>query len=192
MSEERQNDGLTAKEVVEKVFEKLKEGRVLKEITFANEAETVIADDSDWHRTRRGYMHYKSVVFCGFNSKTFALGLGEAGGSYPAEPYYNDIIVLELSPETTEEELQKEIAYSDFFRNSILIGLKEGGIGAGRRAKEKLKALDFSSFITQHKEVDSRYLSLSTLGPVVTQPTLWKEELVGYLAENIIQILAES
>lgn len=189
MSGESSIDGLTSKEVVEQVFARLKEGRVLREVVFPEGASALIGDDSDWHRTRMGFMRYDSVVFCRFGTHMWVLGLGEACGSYPAEPYYNDILVLKGVPEeSTDAQIYQEIQRSTYFGNSFLIGLKDGNLG---RMKGKFKERDFPSFVAQQKEVDSEYIVLSTLEPVVHRPTLWKEELIDCLVEDIIQVLSE-
>ena len=61
-----------------------------------NGASPIIANDSDYHRTRLGRMNYKRLDLAEIEGKPWALGLGKAWGDYPAKGYGNDIIAIGL------------------------------------------------------------------------------------------------
>jgi hypothetical protein len=63
---------------------------------FPNKALTEIARDSDWHRTKVGYMGYETAGLFEFGGSIWIVGRGEACGSYPADPYDSDILALEF------------------------------------------------------------------------------------------------
>ncbi len=64
-------------------------------ITFPGEGVfPIIANDSDYHRTRTGHMNYRTIDLAEIGNKCWALGLGKACGDYPAESYENDIIAI--------------------------------------------------------------------------------------------------
>jgi hypothetical protein len=193
--------GLTAGEVIRKVFEKIKERHSHREIHFPRGALALIADDSDLHRIRRGYMKYDSAILIHLGNKNWALARGEACGDYPADPYDSDIWAAEIkagskSPEQIASEIREMIRKSEFFSNTIIGGRKDGSFFIsknifGKKVKELLPAEKLSNFVSSEMKIDSRYFTIegSNVLPIVKKPMQYKEELVDFLAQLIIQIL---
>jgi hypothetical protein len=194
--------GLTVREILEDTYSILRKRHNPQEIIFQHKVLAKIADDSDYHRTRIGYMGYKTVNLLNLNSKTWAIARGEKCGGYPADPYDSDILALELivkeqTSEQIQEELTGRIRESLFFENSLVYGTANGNLGLnkdGKFGKRMLEILrpEIDRFIAQEPEYDQRHLSLSTLSPICKKPVLYKPELAGFLADSIEAILRKS
>ena len=84
-------------ELLPRVFEELKKALPSRKVVKLNEpVYALIASDSDYHRTREGYMEYADVILTGISGVQWAIALGEAWGDYPAEYYDNDISAIRL------------------------------------------------------------------------------------------------
>jgi len=207
MSNIERKVGLSVRELLKDTYELLAERNQHQEIVLEKPALAEIANDSDWHRRRIGYMKYERVNLFQFNSKDWGVGRGESYGSYPAEPYDSDILALKISVEDkTEEELKEDLGQdirgSKYFKNSLVFGMADGSLGSGSTFswfknpfEEKMAELlkpKFLDFMAQKPEYDKRYISLSTLGPVNTKSMLYKPEFVDFLTETIETVLKDS
>ena len=90
------------------VYEKLYDKYGIKKIQFEEPVCVVIAVDSDYHRTRRGYMGYEEVSLIGSEEKKWIVGVGIKCGSYPGSRYLCDIIALEYE-EDVKDKLLKSV-----------------------------------------------------------------------------------
>lgn len=195
------NKGLDVRELLKNTYDRLLKKHSSREIVFPIEVLAEIANDSDYHRTRVGYMGYKSAGLFQFNNKTWAIARGEKRGSYPADPYDSDILTLPFSIKTSREEkirdkLKKDIENNYYFRNSLIVGMADGIIGASQKNKLATKLFEiighsFSSFISQKLEYHSELFYLD-LQPAVKSPMLYKQEFVDFLANTIHQVLKEN
>lgn len=193
-------EGLTVRELLENTYSRLCERHNAKEISLSRTALAEIADDSDWHRTRTGYICYKSANILHINDKTWAVARGVKGGSYPAEPYDSDIMALEFvveekTPEQIQEDLLEGIQRSVYFTNTLILGMMDSRLATsgkssrfGKMMSELLKN-DVSRFIAQEAEYDREYFSLSTLSPVCTSSVSYKPEFADFLTGTIETVL---
>lgn len=195
---------IPADELLRNVFQRLAEIGSNQEVSFSEEASVVIADDSDIHRTRKGFMNYKSVIICRFGSKTWAISIGKAWGDYPADPYKSDIIAIEISPpglkseKQISEEIRKLIYLGWYFENSLIIARQNGQITVPENPRNRFKKKILESlrsiaktFIAQSLVVDDESISARTLEPVVISPVLYKPEFTEVLAKQIAEILSK-
>ncbi|MBU2104711.1 MAG: hypothetical protein KKF67_02975 [Nanoarchaeota archaeon] len=118
----------TGGELLERVFDSLVNEHSYHQIDLPVNEDgdgicTIIANDSDDHRIRLGFMEYKQLSFSEFGKNVWAIGLGKATGSYPARPYCNDIIALELPENPIDNAVEyfvSRIIGSGNFKNSLI------------------------------------------------------------------------
>lgn len=185
---------LSVGELIEKTYQTLSNKYNHQEFSFQNhEAITEIADDSDWHRTRTGYMQYKSAGVFDFNGQTWVVARGVACGSYPADPYNSDILAFKFSKEgksskQIKEELIDKISYSSYFINTLVCGMSDGSLVSNKKLFDILKP-ELNNFVAEQPKYDDRYLSTSTLSPICTNSAKYKSEFAEFLASSIENIL---
>ncbi len=163
---------------------------------------TEIADDSDYHRTRRGYMRYRSAKVLRLNGRTWILARGERSGAYPADPYDSDIVAIEIDRQTPVDaalvkNAAEAIRQGNYFLNTVVCGLADGNLALYERSRFGSRMLPrlrpaADGLIAQAPKRDDRYLSLSTLQPVVTSSARYKPEAVRTLADMIVAVLNET
>ncbi|MBI5066178.1 hypothetical protein HZA97_08135 [Candidatus Woesearchaeota archaeon] len=186
---------LSVGELIERTYQTLSNKHNHEELSFQNnEVRTEIADDSDWHRTRTGYMRYKRAGIFNLKGNTRVIAKGEACGSYPADPYDSDILAFEFLRETEKDSLQvrediiDKIAMSSYFKNSLLCGMSDGSLTSTKKMFELLKP-ELNNFIAETPKYDPEFLSLSTLSPICTSSVKYKPEFAEFLANSIEAIL---
>jgi hypothetical protein len=200
------NAGLTGGEILEKTYKILCDKYTSKTITLSDVAMTEIADDSDWHRSKTGYMLYKELSQITINNKNWVLGLGEKGGDYPAEPFGKDILALEyeINGKTTEQiskELASKIHASPYFRNTLIMSMADGQLKLATpdspcycRFSEKMKeylAGKFKEYVAQKPEYDRECVLVSTMDFPCTKEMTFKESFAEFLAETVEAILSK-
>ncbi|UCG95162.1 MAG: hypothetical protein JSV92_03915 [archaeon] len=192
---------LKVRKLLEKTYENLAERNPHKEIRF-EPALSKIADDSDWHRTKIGYMKYESANLFSFNGKNWAVARGERYGDYPAEPYDSDITALEPSEENPASSyIRSKLESSCYFRNSLIFGLADGNLAMGTNSsffenpfEKKMKEIlvpKLTDFVAQTPEYDTGAILTSTLQHPATKKMLYKPGFVDFLTETIEKILKE-
>ena len=196
MAEESELD---VRDLLKKAYEELSQRNKNRQIDFPSQVTTLIADDSDWHRSRAGYLGYTSAREFQFDGKFWIIARGEKCGSYPADPYDSDILALEFSLEgretkAVERELVKKIGESQYFSNSLVYGMADGNLAInerGRFGKQMIELLRprINKFIAQEPEYDQEVLSLSTLRPICKKSVKYKPEFASFLAETFERVL---
>lgn len=191
--------GLNVRDLLKSTYSRLSERHNPEEVVLPNRVLAEIANDSDWHRTRVGYMGYESAGLFQFDGKTWAIARGEKCGSYPAEPYDSDLLALELiaegkTSEQIQEELREGIGRSSYFRNSLIFGMADGNLSLskdGRFGERMLRRLqpEIQRFITQEPEYDRSVILVSTLQYPTIKRMLYKPEFVDFLADSIEAVL---
>jgi hypothetical protein len=192
---------MTAREVLTAVLDQLKNQAQIPQILLDPSVRTEMANDSDWHRTRIGYMGYDSVIVISVNGQNWALGLGKACGAYPADPYDCDIIALPVDPTGKDvaqlrAEISALIEESTHFRNSLVYVLDGGDFATSQNARLGLKLVErikpiFSDFIVQSPEYKEGILHLD-LRPVIQKAYRYKPSLVEFMTQSILHVLAQS
>lgn len=204
MSEE----GLGIVELLDVTYSKLAERHNPKELTFQNESFSEIANDSDWHRTRIGYMCYSSAGLFSLEGRTWAIARGKKGGDYPGDMYVGDIIALDLildgkSGDDIKNELSGRISQGAYFMNALFFGARDGNLGVIKERSRGIptrfgeKMIRFVSprikeFILQTPEYKHNLLLATTLSPVITKVMSYKPETPDFLANCIEQLLRET
>lgn len=119
---------MKAKEVLVRAFQEVLPNLDAERIELVKPIRTLIADDSDHHRIRRGWMRYDELYRTRVASRTIFLGLGEPEGSYPAAPYHSDVLlaVYDEDPETLDVVREDITRKGYFFRLSFLIATNSG------------------------------------------------------------------
>ena len=193
------SEGLRVRELLKNTYDLLAERNEHEEHKFSSSVLSEIANDSDWHRTRIGYMRYEDAKIYNFN-KEWLISRGEKAGSYPADPYDSDIIGLciddKIDIESFDEEISKRIRRGQYFKNTLLGGMADGrifGSGGTEQGKKVAETIipKLEDFVYQKPEYDQQYISLSTLGPVNTKKMLYKQEFPEFIVETIETVLKE-
>lgn len=188
---------LFASEVLEKTLKELAEKYPNKQVIFPEVVYTVIADDSDWHRTKRGYMGYKEVKVFGFGRKFWALGLGIACGSYPAKPYKSDIIAIEIVPDesVSAEKIAERIQPEGVgFNSSLIIARTDGMLTVERTS---IFPIEQGSVFYKMQERLNRIIpeftarKIKTSGKCISASQYYKPKLVEELVGVVPKILGE-
>ena len=194
--------GLTVRQLIEKTHQVLAQRNKHEEIIFPEDMQpsAEIADDSDWHRTRKGHMHYVSAGLFQFGGRTWAIGIGIAGGGYPARPYNSDLLALEFvvdgkSKKQLVEGLATEIRHSEYFANTLFFGKSDGLLAVSREGRfsdavrERLAPVA-EEYLAQKPEYDTIVVLASTLQYPTTKQTLYKSTFPEFLAKTIEDVLA--
>ncbi len=193
------SEGIGVRELLKNTYDTLGKRHDHVDIIFPGRVTTEIANDSDYHRTRIGYMGYESVGLFHLDSKSWAIGRGEKCGDYPADPYDSDILALEYSspdPQKIAEEIYRN---SNYFGNSLVHGMRNGSLAVSQRGRfgEKMFKIlqpEIEKFIAQKPEQrsDVFVFGASGLEPATTRSTGYEKEFVDFLADAIETVLRES
>lgn len=190
-------------ELILKAFLKIKtllRGRL---IFLNSEPWAKIADDSDGHRTREGFMCYKRVAVVRVSGIAFLLVMGEKSGDYPAEKYDCDITAIRLGKKPVRTTKGFLIAAADmlerseYFKNSLVLTMSWGDIAIGgdscfKHIIEKKLPMIIDSIKASDAKFDREHLLLSSLMPITTRPAMYHLDSPKILAETLIEVLKES
>lgn len=190
---------LTGREVMERLYENIKKRLRGEEVKLKHTVHAIIADDSDYHRTRIGYMGYESAIVVAVNGKRWAVAFGEACGDYPADPYDCEIAAVSLPSriERSREETLGDIAWqlerSAWFRNSLIFAMSDGrlahtaragGLGLKNAVGKKMIRLiqgKAKSFVISDRVTHPNLISVATMDKVVVRGPRYKPGLVREL-----------
>ncbi|MDP3992205.1 MAG: hypothetical protein Q8P79_01710 [Nanoarchaeota archaeon] len=84
-------DGISGGELLQRVYDCLFYEQVEEVVELEEPVCILVADDSDHHRIRRGYMKYVDGKVISLDEKNWFIGVGEPHGDYPADKYAGDI-----------------------------------------------------------------------------------------------------
>lgn len=188
---------LTIEQVMCQIYEGLAKRFDTEPNQFPEGVYTIIADDSDHHRTRRGNMLYESCVFLRISDRTWVTTLGDACGSYPADPYHRDLTVFECPEDEQSDKVKLVMDFindnCDWWRYSILMSYSNGNLGViSNSTHKKIAELirgKMEEFVVSPMEVNEKLISASTLSPIVTKQPSYKPEIVPFLADCIVEFL---
>jgi len=195
-----EKQGLSARQLLEGVYNSLKDKLNGREIKLPSKAMAVIADDSDWHRIRIGYTSYESAVLLKVGNKEWAVAFGTKGGDYPADPYNCDIAAVQFSgsgksDEQVAVEVHDALEGNSCFRNSLIYAMADGQLAINKKEPFGQKVLELlrpkvQEFTAQDLEIDSRFFIMDPRRPVVKSAVQYKPEFVVFLYEILRTVLA--
>jgi hypothetical protein len=189
---------LDVRQLLEEAYKKISEGEKRKTIELPERATAEIADDSDWHRNRTGYMCYETAVLVELGNR-WAVALGKKCGDYPGDSYNCDLMAVKVSGKGKElvAEIDRRIGGSSYFRNSLVCGMRDGSLAVMENSRFKEAMLTrlnerIGECIAKEPEYDPsiRYLDL-TLAPVCKSTAKYKPGFASYIAESIEDVLRE-
>jgi len=185
--------GFSAHDVVDRVFTELQKKLKGRKLSFKNRVQAEIGNDSDWHRTRIGYMGYDSVYLAKMNGKTWILGRGQACGAYPADPYDSDIFVLEVPENRQGKTIESMISHQEYFISSAFFATSDGQIAGNKDSDMAQKVLfplqeTWLNYIIEPTKYRDDVIGLD-LRPIPSSQASFKPELVDLLTEKIVNLI---
>ena len=164
-----------------------------KEIQLLSKALAEIADDSDHHRTRIGYAGYESATLLRIGDKEWAVALGIACGSCPADPYNCDVAAVQISSNgKSDDQVASEVFFNAlrnnfYFGESLVYTMADGRLAVCRDGSFGQKVLELlrprtGEFIMKDLEIDTEHFYLD-LRPVVKSAVRYKPETTTFLAD---------
>lgn len=198
---------LSGGEVLRRVYDAMVRSLDAQPQTLPRELFLVIADDSDHHRSRTGYMRYEAGHLARVGDTPWFLAVGESYGDYPARPFHSDLLAVRLSSWTGPEDVRKHYdgpfgamvrGGMSPFSDSLLVAMASGALECparfGRNAERVrgiLSSEEIRAFAIQEVERDARYLAASDLRPVVSAPARFSPDIVEPLAGKLVRLLAD-
>jgi hypothetical protein len=173
-----------------------------REFAFSDPVLALIADDSDWHRTRQGHSRYASAwIFRRGDARVWAFSLGTACGHYPADPFDRDIAAVRLRSDGVSENqilhtAQAALRDNRFFAQSLVFSMADGSLHVGRKSpygqlvEERLPAW-FEHSVACHAEVVPGVVSPSG-APIVRTGTRYIPESAETLAAALRDIFLDT
>lgn len=197
--EVREMVGLSVRELVNRACQTLL-GEV-EPFQLTSPATAEIADDSDWHRTRKGYTEYNFAAVVQFESNEWVLAVGEAKGDYPARQFCCDLFAEQLTtkPKSEDElklQVHQQLSANWYFKQSLLVGMADGRLAVpaelntGQRLAEALKCCA-NSFVAQTRQFDPAVLDLTDLQPLVISPTTYRPEFVPVIVDLLRELFSK-
>ena len=191
-------NGLSARELLVAVCEKLVAKHKPTRIDFPERILAVIADDSDYHRTRTGYTGYQSADIYTFGGKRYAIARGEACGSYPADPFDSDIIAAEITVKENDkdacEEVKSKLKRNKEYRDSLVFAYANGNLATTPNTLSidlgKLIRPQSREFVAHDLETNPRLFYMD-MRPVVTKAIRYKHEFADFLAGKMEAVLSQ-
>ena len=188
---------LTIKMVLEGIYKLMMEkpGAQEYEINVSSE----VADDSDWHRTRKGSLHYSKALHVHVGNRGWIIAVSTGPRGYPADQFATDLLVypMEVSEEkiTTkkiEEYIRKKVSY---FNHSPIIGLASGDIAVSQHSMfysdvELLFKGGFNRFVEARAEYNQELMHLDGR-PIVQKQTTYQPEFINFWFDALEQILSK-
>ena len=191
---------LSVRELLVNTFEEVRRITGSPEVELPKPVYSEIANDSDHHRMREGFMEYKTVCFfANFKGKHWLFARGESYGDYPARPFDSDLIAIPIgtavSLAVTLECIVTEIARGAYFHNTLVCGLTNGQLTARSSSRflgEPIRSslARFVEFVSQRLEVDRDIFLASTLNRLTIKAARYRKELVPILAQAILHTLS--
>ncbi len=154
-----------------------------------------VADDSDYHRTRKGYFRYNRLYVVTLPRHRWILGKGVNAGGYPADGLVSDLLARQLPSvlQADHKTIIGVVTGSEYFSHSVMV-VREGGefavAGSQQRQAEyrRLFRADAKEVVASEGKVNTEVMTMS-LEPVFDSETLWTRRMAELMAETIAQIL---
>lgn len=181
---------LSVREVIKATYNKLVKEHQAKKIHFPQGIMVEIANDSDWHRTRVGYMKYSEIGVLDIGDKKWLFGMGEKAGSYPGEIYDCDLIGKRVESDLSKKRIEDKIMIGEYFRNTLILGMASGQLGVSGKDKfggRMVKCLERDikqEHFSQQVEFDNSHFTMD-LRPVCTRVARYSPKVVDVIANAI-------
>ncbi len=179
---------ISATGLLKKITEMLQKIYNGKIIELSKSVQSEIADDSDPHRTKKGYFKYDSFCLIENNDKRWALGFGETSGHYPKDKFLCGLVLFQLSSSDKSKngmakEFSTRLEEENYFQSSPpLFMLSSGDIAIIEKLGVKIEEL--IEFTAVKSEEDSGTFNMD-LTPVVTVQAQYQEGFVNFLCKKL-------
>ncbi|MFA6355385.1 MAG: hypothetical protein WCW65_03100 [Candidatus Paceibacterota bacterium] len=189
-NETQTSDVISGSQLLQEIIATLTENLNGIKLMFKNTIDSEIADDSDQHRTKRGYMSYKEFTLFEKNGKKWALAFGTKTGDYPGNNFQSDLIAFSITEKQTISEIKKEIAYvvpaKSHFKNSFMIVTYDGQLMM-RTALTQLIGEKMGEFIAREARYTPNFNMDGTR--CVELETSYKKEGAIFIADKLQSLL---
>jgi len=191
--------GISVLDLFKKVVAKLVLDLRGKKICFPARIEAEIANDSDWHRNRVGYIGYDEAFLVKVQDKQMVIALGEKCGQYPGDQYCCDLVVAFVlakskMPKDIKSSVREILSSNTYFHSSTMVAMADGRFGVRQgspylaQINAAISARILSDYTARDLEVDRDLLTMN-LQPVVKAGVLYKEEFVDILADILKKVV---
>jgi hypothetical protein len=168
-----------------------------------------VADDSDYHRRRKGSMVYTQGRLVEVDGQRWFLVLGTRTHGYPADLYGGDISAVQVPGEISAVASARDLTLVEFlksyirrqstyFKNSLILftydgrmALHRGLDGSNPFSREMLNRVDvrrLQGFIVQEREIDPEHFFPDGRS-VISRAVRYRPDLVDFLAKAIHETL---
>lgn len=180
------NDVISGSQLLKEILTTLTQNLNGVKLKFEKEINSEIADDSDQHRTKKGYMSYKEFTLFENNSKRWVLAFGTKSGDYPGDNFQSDLIAFSLPNKQNIAQMRKEIATivptKSHFKNSFIIVMYDGQLMM-RKALTQLIGEKMGEFIAKEAKYTENFNMNGTR--CVTSEVSYKKEAIAFFAEKL-------
>ncbi len=187
--------GLSVGQLFRKVFDALQQRLEGETVVFERPPRAEIADDSDWHRSRTGYMVYEAAFLATIGNDLWLFAFGNQTAGYPADPYAAELLGRKVradeneSPEERQQRLSETIGEASYFSNTFFVGMADGRI-AGTNYRYSQSSLEHLGLLSEDdivQDLEHRTDVLhADLRPVVSQARRYNEALAQRIVEAIL------
>ncbi len=191
----RSGQPLTADQVLSEVLTLLRAKWKNEEMNFEPPIRVEVADDSDYHRTAKGYFRYNTLYVVTLPHSRWIIGKGTNGGGYPSDGLVSDILARKIpstSP-TDHKTIARLVIQSEYFSHSVVVVRRGGEFSvAGSEARQaeyhRLFRAEAKEVVAEEGKVNTEVMTMS-LQPVYDRDTLWNLRMAELMAEAVAQIL---
>lgn len=180
------NDVISGSQLLQEILAILTQNLNGIKLKFEKTIDSEIADDSDGHRTRKGYMSYKEFILFEKNGKKWALAVGTKSGDYPGNNFQSDLIAFSIPNEQTIAQTRKEIATivpaKSYLKNSFIVVIYDGHLLI-RTALNKLIEEKIVDFVAKGAEYNENFNMDGTR--CVESEASYKKEAAAFFAEKL-------
>jgi len=160
---------------------------------FGEIALTEIANDSDWHRSRKGFMGYEEYNILELKNGLWVVSRGYKCGSYPGDEFIGDIIAIRLMEKNADAtEIGYMIRQGSYFQNTVIVGMAGGQIGTNGNVHgkilERMLPRQLNENILADAVVEQGYIDLN-LNPIYKSRVQYKKGFGEVLSKVVIEAL---
>jgi hypothetical protein len=161
------------------------------EIALEPPVDIVIADDSDGHRRKRGYMTYRALFPLKFGNTDVMLILGTKTGDYPGDAVAGDLGIVRLGKPDEADKALREV--SDL-SHTLVVAMQDGRlVPVPEEGPSRVFWTGWMAGLEQYKcdspQLSADLIDTATLQSVVTAQAAYDSYAGEFLADQVHHFL---